>query len=56
MRNKRPLVWPAAEATIGDRPSRFPTRHRADGIAVRLLQIFGGRSKGGGRQGKLERP
>ena len=43
-RKRRPLLWPAAEATTGDRPPRFPTRCRVVCIAELLLQMCDGNS------------
>ena len=36
--NKRPSLRPVAEATMGDRPARFPTKCKGPCIAGRLLR------------------
>ena len=41
-RKRRPLLWPAAEATTGGRPARFPTRRRVVCIGELPLQICDG--------------
>ena len=46
-RKRRPLLRPAAEATTGDRPSRFPTRCMVVYIAEQLLQMCDGNSTTG---------
>ena len=41
-RKKRPLLWPAAEATIGGRPDLFPTKHRVGCIFELPFQMCDG--------------